>query len=165
MGVGDAETIAAEHIDALQLAILADDARIAERHLLGEDDDAGDTGIDPHRLDHRVLDAGRRYVHHRDVEAVPGVHRLGDGVVDRDVVQFGLQHRAGAPRLHAADHVAAGIEMADRRHRAALVAKDVEHADAVVAGRELGQRVDADEIVWKRRNALMANGFLEVGDR
>ena len=42
-------------------------------------------------------------------------------------------------RLHAADHVAAGVEMAARGHRASLVAEDVAHADAGVAGREEGQ--------------------------
>ena len=54
----------------------------------------------------RGLDTGRRHVDHGDVAAVVCVHGLGDGVVDRDVVELGLQYRAVTPRLHTADGVA-----------------------------------------------------------
>ena len=38
-----------------------------------------------------------------------------------------------------------------------LAAQDVEHADPVLARRDLGQRVDADE-VFEARNALLVHG-------
>ncbi|MDO8706652.1 MAG: hypothetical protein Q7J84_17080, partial [Sulfuricaulis sp.] len=42
--------------------------------------------------------------------------------------------------------VAAGIGVADRGHGAGFISRNVQYADAVFFGRNLGQRADADEI-------------------
>ena len=57
--------------------------------------------------------------------------------------------------------------MADRGHRAALVAEDVQYAHPVVAGRELGQVTVTDKIMGELGDTLAAHGAekLEVVGR
>ena len=71
-GVGDAQAVGAEDVDAVGLADGADLARVVDRDLLGDDDDLLELGIDPDQLGHAVAHRRRRQVDHAGVEAVAG---------------------------------------------------------------------------------------------
>ena len=145
-GVGDPEAVAADDVDAVRLRHRPDLAGVVHGDLLGDDDDLLQAGVDPHQLGDAVAHPRGRQVDDAGVEGVPGVEPLADVVVDRDVAGRRLQHLAGAARRGAEDDVAAGEGVARRRHLARLAAHDVEHADPVVAGRDVGQRADAEVV-------------------
>ena len=115
------------------------------------------SGIDPDQLGHAVAHRRGRQVDHAGVEAVAGVEALAHRVEHRHVADRRLQLLAAAAGRGAEDDVAAGEGVADRRHVAGFAAQDVEHADPVVARRDLGQRVDADE-VFEAGDALLVHG-------
>ena len=58
-GVRHAEAVAAEDVDAVLLPHRADLARVVHRHLLGDDEDLLEFGIDPDQLGHAVARARR----------------------------------------------------------------------------------------------------------
>ena len=114
--------------------------------------------IDADQLGDAVAHARGRQVDDAGVEGVAGVQALAHVVEHRDVADRRLQHLAAAARRSAEHHVAAREDMAGRRHLARFAAEDVEHADAVAAGGDVGERIDADEIRegW---NALGMHGW------
>ena len=58
-GIGHAEAVGAEDVDADALADGADLARIMHRDFFGDDDDLAQVRIDAHELGHTVARAGR----------------------------------------------------------------------------------------------------------
>ena len=145
--IGHAQAVAAEDVDAARLRHGADLARVVHAHLLGRNEDLGELGIDADQLDHAVVGRRRRQVDDAAIEAVPVLQPLAHVVVDRDVAGRRFQHLAAAAGRGAEHHVAAAPGMADGRDLARLAAQDVEHAHAVFAGRDLGQRFDAGEVL------------------
>ena len=155
--IGHAQAVAADHVDAGALRHRADLARVVHRDLLGDDDDLLQPRVDADQLGDAVAHARGRQVDHAGVERVAGVQALAHVVEHRDVADRRLQHLAAAPRRGAEDDVAAGERVAGRRHLARFAAQDVEHADAVAAGGQVGQRVDA-QVVGKAGDALGIHG-------
>ena len=155
-GVRDPQAVAAEDVDPVHLADGTDLARIVHRDLLGDDDDLLEVGIDPGELGYAVAHGAGRQVDHAGVEAVAGVQALAHRVEHRHIADRCLELLAAAAGRRAEDDVAAGEGVADRRHVAGFAAQDVEHADAVFARRDLGQRVDTD-IVFEAGDALLVH--------
>ena len=160
--VGHAQAVAADHVDARALRHRADLARVVHRDLLGDDDDLLQARVDADQLGHAVAHARRRQVDDAGVERMPGVQAFAHVVEHRDVADGCLQHLAAAAGRGAEGHVAAGEGVAGRRDLARFAAQDVEHADAITASGEIGQRVDADE-VREGRNALSMHGVGLLG--
>ena len=163
-GVGDAQAVAADDVDARALRHRADLARIVHRDLLGHDDDLAQPRVDADQFGHAVAHARGRQVDDAGVERVAGVQPFAHAVEDGDVADRGRQHLAAAARRGAEHDVAAGEHMAGRRDLARLAAQDVEDADTVAAGRHVGQRVDA-QVVGESGNASCVHGGLLVHGR
>src|SRR3989338_1373493 len=116
------------------------------RNFFGDDDDFFDIGIDANQFGDAVAHCGRRQVDHADVELVTGFHAFAHVVVHGDTACGRLDDLPTATGGSAEHDVAAGIGVADRGHGTGFVAGDVQHADAVFARRNIGQRTDADEV-------------------
>ena len=67
---------------------------------------------------------------------------LPDVVVHGDIADPGFEHLTAPARRGSEHHVAARIFMADRGDVARFSAEDVEHADAILARRNLRERAD-----------------------
>ena len=145
--VGHAQAVGAEDVDAVLLAHGADLARVVHRDLLGDDEDLAQLRIHADQLGHAVARGRGRQVHHAAVEAVAGRQPFAHVVVDRDVADGRLEHRAALAGRGAEHHVAARIGVAHRRDLARFAAQDVEHADAVLARGDLRERADADVVL------------------
>ena len=155
-GIRHAQPVGTEDVDAVLLAHGADLARIVDRDLLADDDDLLEIRIDPGQLGHPVAHRRGWQVDHAGVEAVAGIEALAHRVVHRHVAERRLQLLAAAPGRGPEHDVAAGEGVADRGHVAGFATQDVQHADPVVARRDLGQIVDAD-IVFEAGNALLVH--------
>src|SRR5207302_5828830 len=75
-------------------------------------------------------------------------------VVDGNSAVRGLQHLPAAARRRPERDVAARIGVPDRRHLARLAAEDVEHADPILARRDLRQGADA-YVIFEVADALL----------
>ncbi len=146
-GIGDAEPVRAKDVDAVGLPDGADLAGVVHRDLLGDDDDLLEIGVDAGELGDAVADAGGRQIDHAGVEPQPGVQAFAHRVEDGHLADRGPERLAGPAGRGPEDHVAAREGMAYGRHLARFAAQDVEDADPVLAGRDLGERVDADEVL------------------
>ena len=131
-GIGHAETVAPENVDAVVLAKGANFARVMHGKLFGDDEYLAQFLIHTDQLRHAVARAGRRQVDHAAIEAMAVRKALAHVVVDRNVAGRRLQHLAATSRGRTEDDVAAGIRVTHRRHFARFAAQDVEHAHAVV---------------------------------
>ena len=145
--IDHAQAVGAEDVDARLLAHRADLARIVHRDFLGDDENLLQLGVDADQLGHAIARGRRRQVDDAAIEAVPGLHPFAHVVVDGDVAVRRRECLAALAGRGAEDDVAARVGVAHRRHVARLAAEDVEHADAVVAGGDLRQRADADEVL------------------
>ena len=145
--IGHAEAVGAEHVDTGLLRHRADLAGVMDRDLLGDDEDLGEFGIHPDQLGHAVARGAGRQIDHAAVEAVAVVEALAHAVIDRDRAGRGVEGLAAAPRRGAEHDVAARPGVADRGDLGRFAAENVEHADAVLARRDLGQRADAHEVL------------------
>ena len=146
-GVGHSQAVGAEDVDAPLLSQRANLARVAYGHLLGDDEDLAELGVDADQLGDAVARRGRRQVHHAAIEAVPRGEPFAHGVVDGNVAG-GRRERLPLPSGRGPeDHVSAGPGMTYRCHLARLAAEDVEDAHPIVAGCHLRERADADEIL------------------
>src|SRR5204863_2948811 len=106
-----------------------------------------DVLIDANQFGDAVARGGWRQIHDAAIEAMAGGKTFTHIVVDRNVADFRLEHLPTASRRCAIHDISAGIFVADRRDLARLAAEDVEHANTVVARRDLGERADADVVL------------------
>ena len=114
-GVGDAEAVGAQDVDAPRLAKRPDLAAVVHRDLLGDDDDLLEIRVDPDELRHAVAHGRGRQVDHAGVEAVAGVQAVADIVEDRDLAHRRLQLLPPAAGRGAEDDVPAREGVAHRR--------------------------------------------------
>src|SRR5262249_6810537 len=142
-GIGYTQAIAAEDVDAVLLAHRANLARVVNRKLFGDDENLAQLRVDADQLRDAVARRRWRQVDDAAVESMPVVQPFEHAVVDGYVADGRVEHLT-APSGRSAEHdIAAGIRVSYGRHVTRFAAEYVEHADAVLARRDLSERAHA----------------------